>query len=382
MPIDYSKWDKLDVSSSDDDDEAAVPRVTRLDEPGSVTFGGGSGVACRAGAPQPTARAKPKAEVEAKKDRSIDYSKWDNLDASSSDEEDDDDDEATTATRISRGGAGATSRENAHAQPTTTTRKEREPPPQERYGAPFSWSRCGSFYETTTEHGNDDEGGHRYTQKRGLYWTQDRYEVTLRYQLHETEKVTSVGVDGILPYRDRCSAVGSAKPRLTCRADQRAGEGGGNKKQSLPVVLLEGSELPHPVHLAEEDDAGDNNGDDHLDWSVVVLEDELASMVVIPEANEPPGSRSSRNSRTRFLVITLRKAVPVPDVTVWWRRPLVAFPEVDLETIRNDDGGCYSQARGTRGVPSGDFRAAWEEAHRIFRAGQEKRKQRDRNRVP
>lgn len=48
MPIDYSKWDNLDeYSDSDGDDhhhdeggEGSHPRVTRLDEPSRITFGG------------------------------------------------------------------------------------------------------------------------------------------------------------------------------------------------------------------------------------------------------------------------------------------------------------------------------------------------------
>ena len=45
MPIDYSKWDNLDeYSDSDDDDDEQqqdnAPRVTRLDGPSQVTFGG------------------------------------------------------------------------------------------------------------------------------------------------------------------------------------------------------------------------------------------------------------------------------------------------------------------------------------------------------
>jgi len=45
--VNYSKWDKMDYgSSSDDENEGmeseAQPRVTTLDGPSSVTFGGGA----------------------------------------------------------------------------------------------------------------------------------------------------------------------------------------------------------------------------------------------------------------------------------------------------------------------------------------------------
>lgn len=52
MPIDYSKWDNLEVSSSsEDEDDAPQPRVTRLDAPSSVTFGGKDGTVSAASKP-------------------------------------------------------------------------------------------------------------------------------------------------------------------------------------------------------------------------------------------------------------------------------------------------------------------------------------------
>ena len=44
--IDYSKWDKFGEGNSSDEEDDAVrgpPRVTRFDEPMSVTLGGGAG---------------------------------------------------------------------------------------------------------------------------------------------------------------------------------------------------------------------------------------------------------------------------------------------------------------------------------------------------
>ena len=153
-----------------------------------------------------------------------------------------------------------------------------------------------------------------------MYWSQDRYSVTLRLELGEGEKVKSVVVEGILPYADRWSAVGSTKAKLVCKSGEE--------------VLLEG-ELPHAVHLAEEDLA--------VDWSV---EDE---------------------QMYRFLVVTLHKAVPMQGLTVWWRRPLMSFPEADLTVIRGDDKSKQ------QGAASKEFLDAWEEAHKIFREGKQKK---------
>lgn len=246
MPIDYSKWDNLDVSSSseDEDDAPKQPRVTRLDAPSSVTFGGKDGSISASTKPPPAISSKP-----------------------------------------------LPSTKPSQPSPTNNT-------------PPSSWTDHGSLVK---------EG------ERNFYWTQDRYSVTLRLELSQGEKAKSVVVEGILPYADRWSAVGSTKPKLVCSSSDSS-------------ILLEG-ELPHPVHLAEEDT--------HVDWSVL---------------NE---------GQQRFLVITLYKAVPMQGLTVWWRRPLTKFPEADLGEIRGESN---------KGTPaSKDFLGAWEQAHKIFREGKQKR---------
>ena len=173
MPIDYSKWDKLEVSSSSEDEaDAPRPRVTRLDTPSRVTFGGKS----------VSASSKAAAVV---------------------------------------------------ADPSEI------PPPSTK---PPKSTPANNFPSFWTDHGGlaklkDGEPS--------LYWAQDRYTVTLRLELSKGEKTKSVVVEGILPYADRWSAVGSTKPTLVCRSSE--------------TVLLEG-ELPHPVHFAEEDS--------DVDWCV------------------------------------------------------------------------------------------------------------------
>lgn len=265
MPIDYSKWDNLDVSSSEDEDDESTPRVTRLDAPSRVTFGGKTNglefnAASPAVLPQPPLDATTKGEK---------------------------------------------------TQQIPTMR-----PSGDRGFAPPSWTEHGGLLETTSD------------PKRRLYWAQDRYSVTLRLELVGGEKVRSVDVEGILPYSDRWSAVGSIKQRISCIS-------------TATEVLLDG-ELPHPVHLAEED-----SEDGVLDWSV---ED----------------SNSVDGKRYRFLAVTLHKAVPMQGVSLWWRRPLSEFPEAEIDAVRGDDGSSPSSN-------SKDFVVAWEEAHKLFREGKQKR---------
>jgi hypothetical protein len=250
MPIDYSKWDELDVSSSDDEDEdngdermgMTTPRVTRLNAPTKVTFGG----------PSSSIEVLP-GQIQQ-------------------------DDPKATPTPAA---ATATGKHNKIA----------------------FWTDRGG--QATVGDG-----------QRHLYWSQDRYSVSLRLKLQAEEKVASVAVEGILPYGDRCSAVGSSKAKLVCTLKNGS-------------ILLEG-ELPHPVHLGAEDDEA-------VDWSV---------------EEEDSG---------RFLAIVLNKAVPMQGLSLWWRRPLMDVPEIDLVHAR---GGSQHSSDG--GV-SKEFLEAWEQAHKLFR---------------
>jgi len=275
MPIDYSKWDNLEVSSSEDEDEDdKTPRVTRLDAPSQVTFGGAGANGAVSASP----------EVDTK----------------------------TSSSKLSK------PLESSSATTGTTTASHTQ-----------SWTdRCG-LLETKSD----------TKQSRNLYWSQDRYTVTLRLELlrDTTEKVRSVAVEGILPYSDRWMAVGTAKPRLSCVSTN--GE-----------MLLEG-ELPHPVHLAEED-----SDDGLVDWSVVVDNNDKGQL--------------------RFLTITLHKAVPMQGLSVWWRRPLMGFPEVDLDDVRSGttSADIGSSSSGTKEIPRKSFsRPGMKRTRSFARANKRKR---------
>ncbi|KAL3933848.1 MAG: hypothetical protein SGBAC_010216, partial [Bacillariaceae sp.] len=135
--------------------------------------------------------------------------------------------------------------------------------------------------------------------------------------LFDEEKVKAVKVRGAVSYRDRFCAVSSSRPTIQVVSSATA----------TSDLLLEG-ELPHAVHFAEDDDDDDNE----IEWEV---------------------ERSTTNER--FLTITLNKAVPVQDVAVWWRRPLMELQEIDIGANETNKGSSQS------------FQQAWEEAHKVFK---------------
>jgi hypothetical protein len=250
--IDYSKWDHLDEYSSDDEDHGEqaneTPRVTRLDAPSRVTFGGGE------------AAVNPQQSVSVA---------------------------TTTATA-----------------PQSTNSSTAFGPKSAANNNEATWTQKGGVVKTTCSTTN---------RRRQLYWSQDRYSVSLRLELtSEDEKVQTVQVTGVLPYADRHCATGSNKPRLIIRSSSNS------------ISFLEG-DLPHNVHLAQQDEEEDMG----IDWSIETV------------ANQ------------KFVVVILYKAAPMHRMVVWWRRPLMEFDEIEMESSN---------------VPaSQEFVQAWDEAHRLFR---------------
>jgi len=235
------------------------------------------------------------------------------------------------------------------------------------------------------------------TTTRTLYWSQDRYSVTLRVQLHDrgrgvehdapraedaaphcwdAEKIDTVCVEGIVPYANRYCATGTARPILRCHGHRprRTGTTIATTMTTTSVVLFEGV-LPHPVHLEQDDE-----GEQTIDWSVVVREHEKEKVTTENE-NEDPSSKLLKNSiqkqgtnSSRFLMITLYKAVPMQGMFVWWRRPLMQFPELALEQVKKDTNSISSTGSDSNtskdaaaASSSHDFLQAWDEAHKLFK---------------
>ena len=267
MPIDYSKWDHLDGDSESDEDDTNVagPTVTRLDASSRVTFGG---------------------QLQHGWSTSQSPSRY----SGSS--------QSPTRGQVPR----CPSTNDAPSKLSPTTRSVNQ------------WTAKGGSCTTTDE--------------RNLYWSQDRYSVLIRLELHPGEAIERVHVDGILPYSDRHCATGSDKHHLHITG----------KMASLPDVsstppmftLLRG-DLPHPVHLSQEEESEAHT----LDWEI---------------------ERHPLDFERRFVSITLHKAAPMIGLFVWWKRPLLQF---DIAEQNDND----NKMQGN----SNDFLEAWKEAHRIFR---------------
>jgi len=226
----------------------------------------------------------------------IDYSKWDNLDEYSSDEEVQRPQVTTLdkPSQVTFGGGPASVQASSQVTPPASIAN---PPKKE-----------DTFVSTWTEKGGQVrlESGH------ALYWSQDRYTVSIRVDLSQEEKVASLHTTGFSSFADRHAAIGTTKPHVLVTLNSG-------------IKLLD-CDLPHPVHFPEDEDT--------VDWSV-----------------ESSGSR-------KWLQITFQKAAPMQGLLLWWRRPTMDFEEIDPPTTSREE--------------SDKFLESWNEAHRLFR---EKRQQ-------
>jgi len=213
MPIDYSKWDHLEFSDSEEEEEysssSTTPRVTRLEEPSRITFGGGGSNNSN---PTVEERLPTPATAVTHPDGSVDQQA--SLQVSSPPVE--------------------PSVSNASSTDTT--------PHNDTLNG---WTRRGGSLETTDH--------------RALFWSQDRYVVQLRLELKGTETIDRITVDGILPYSNRHCATGTIKTRLCMFGKQLP-----STSHDVSIPLLEGS-LPHPVHWSQDDESEDLKS---LDWLI------------------------------------------------------------------------------------------------------------------
>jgi hypothetical protein len=263
----------------------------------------------------------------------IDYSKWDHLDEYSDDEDEQQDQGSSpqvtqldAPSRVTFGGGSA----EITAQSTAPNTSSPSAMAVQKLSKPTSINTSACISKDDNDTSKWTQNGGLVTTETGhkLYWSQDRYAVTFRLALddHVKAKDLKVHVEGMLPYSDRNHAVGSTKPVLQIMILPTTSPTTAAIATATATPLLQG-DLPHPVHWAQEDEE-----EKTMDWSI---ERCLGS--------------------TNFLVFSLRKAVPMQGMFVWWRRPLLSFPEVDVP------------AASSTNTTSQEFSNAWEEAHKLFR---------------
>ena len=327
--VDYSKWDRMEFSDSEDDTDDAnhAPRVTSLDEPGRVTIG---------------------------TDGSFEIGK-----------------SSLPSNRSGMGIATAAASNNSSlAAKNAQAFAKKEQKLQQ-------WTR-----QLTHNGGKHDiaiKTKEKQDIKLPIYWSQDRYAITLRLGFHHAlfpSRSIRVQVTGALNYKDRFSAVGSGAMTGYKEVNEDGSAAFGvieitSVAEDKCVTVLLSNKLPRPVYMNQDEDEIGFDIEDNI-----LTEDTLSEDMTC----------------TKFVVVTLSKAVPMEGMIVWWEHALLGLPKIDTSNIQERtnpvDGVMtveeYNASMDKKQSAGGDaakreaFAKAWDEAHRMFR---EKVKAREKEEV-
>lgn len=311
--IDYSKWDKFDVSSSSGDDEDRIlPRVTKLERPCTVT-------------------------------RSCDGS-------ITMHREDDDFD-----VQGNEGKNDACTQRNVPMETSSLPSALQSQAVDTRNSIEFVKAREVSKRESLVRNGG------KFHDRTLSFWSQDRHEVVLSVTFNPqmiSPRSIRVKAAGILPYSERYSAVGwhttvnnedekvtngsltvVSTTLITTSSPETSSQS--ISSHSLGVeqkgnIIISGI-LPHFVHLPEDED--------EVEWEIC-------------DCDTFGIEKAEYGECTKMIRLTLRKAVPTSGITVWWSQPLLHWPKIDVSEIKD---------RGTNSKKQEEIKKSWDEAHRLFK---------------
>mmetsp|Transcript_21738 Transcript_21738/g.64009 ORF Transcript_21738/g.64009 Transcript_21738/m.64009 type:complete len:275 (+) Transcript_21738:1542-2366(+) len=208
-------------------------------------------------------------------------------------------------------------------------------------------------------------------------WCQERDEVVVSVEFDPSivsARDVRATATGALPYADGACAVGSgagtdanAEERsfgslvVSARSSSKKEKGGDDDDFDSPLLLLKG-ELPHAIHLAEDED--------EVEWEIETLSPSSSS----GGSGGGGGAGTTTGTGGKFVRVTLRKVVPMPGVCIWWDSPFNNCPKIDVETIEARKRGTNTAGDNGGKSKQEQVKEAWDEAHRMFREKVKSRK--------
>ncbi len=460
MVIDYSKWDRMDFDDDDEEEDSddnvdgrSTPHVTSLDRPGRVTIGpAGSTIELlgddndnnlgNKSTNKNNNKYNPVVQSELSTSKKPKVADSDDIGGAIRVGDDVHDNQPQPQlVQLQDEEEDGFGKSKAHSDSSNTTNRELS-----------RITRNGGMHYRTVhvvlsdDHEHHDNvtnshHGNKNTTGKGreeqitvpIYWSQDRYAVTVRVGINPTifaPRNIRVECKGALPYMDRHSAVGSGggvrfgggdggenhgSIEIVCIEDGKSGGGGGGEnvfvgdrggekderngkamtKASTRAVLLS-ERLYRPIHLNEGEDeldfeiedcnSDDIDFDNNLQRHDTELDDnDRKEQQQQQQQQQQQHASTTTTSITKFVTIVLPKAVPMIGMTYWWDRLFVGYPTIDMDTIVRSNYGIDSRTKTDRGrggegkQKEGEaFRLAWEGAHAAFR---EKMKTRERQSI-
>ncbi len=291
----------------------------------------------------------------------IDYSKWDKMDFSDDDEESTDSAQRQVP-RVTR--LDEPSRVTCNPDGSVNITEATTATPNEKSQSQGSYSLVEqiAFTSSSEAKSNDTSVGQRIgllTRNGGSFldpstnvesfWSQDRHEVVFCVAF-DPSKIMSrdicVKVKGALNFVDRFAAVGGDKVIDSQNTKSKS-------KGEINITTVNGSNifrghLAYSIYLPE--------GEEEVDWEI--------------DATDP---------RKKLIKITLLKALPMQGLTIWWSKPMLNYPEIDV--LKDIEGrGDQSGREGTTTQSKQEqMKATWDEAHRLFREKIKKREKQSIN---
>mmetsp|Transcript_31296 Transcript_31296/g.36521 ORF Transcript_31296/g.36521 Transcript_31296/m.36521 type:complete len:291 (+) Transcript_31296:72-944(+) len=262
----------------------------------------------------------------------IDYSKWDKIDYSDDDDDSTDSIQGPTVTRLDEPSTITYNPDgslNIHKKTNRTDSKK---------SVKSITSNSSKSEVPVGKDSMDSEklcqltknGGEFISPKTNTesFWCQDRYEATLSIVYDHsiiTSKDIRVDINGVLNFSDRFSAVGGGR--------EVNDETKGTiivRSVSHEIPIFQG-QLAYPIYLAEDED--------QVDWEI-----------------------DSLSPQKKLIKITLLKAVPMQGLSVWWSRPVIDYPQIDvIKDVKERNNGTDGKDK------SEQMKEVWEKAHRMFR---------------
>ena len=373
--VDYTKWDKMEFSDSDDDDEdesSGAPRVTSLNHPGKVTIGTDGTLNIAHSDIIPSSQSRE--SLETQKIQSKQPTQLNKKGA------------ALPTVSGSKSGDTIDISNSNDILVNNMSMQQQHTNTMQQYKSKLT-SNGGEHYckvtlpttATSSSSSSPNTPNNKSTKemKLPIYWSQDRYTITLRMAFTSfifPTKNIRVRVNGALQYSDRYSAVGSGimNGGYKSSAVNESGYGSveivsitSNQGKDEEIILLQGK-LPHPIHL--------NQDEDDIDFEI---EDNL---IVVDVGGDDDSKKECIAKNNKFVTIIMPKAVPMSGMVIWWDCPLIGYPKIDVSAIndRNKRGGGDDETTTQQEKKKEAFQVAWEEAHKMFK---EKMKTREKQEI-
>ena len=285
--VDYSRFDKIDVSDDDDDDDDNVrsrrPQVHKLEKNQTIKLGDSNITVTSNSSSSAAVKATSSAAAAAA------------ASVVNNDDDDNDEEEEDFQEDFQPSIREITDAEEAQVKAKAKAKAKAEAKADEPK-ATSSTSSSTKKPQTLTRAAMTRNGG----ETERYYWSQTKAEVVVYVRAPKTVKASNIRVQ--LDNKDNQLVV---------------------SLKDAPKPLLR-EKLFGPVTDSGNDDDGGDSSSDFLDWSM---------------------QDSADCAGWRLVMVTLQKKPPMAGLVMWWRSAFVGEPEIDTNAIQDRSSADVNKSR-------------------------------------